>query len=115
MATHGNMETFDPERGDDWPMYTEWMEQYFAANAIESEAKKGAVLLTCIGPKAYGLLWNLLAPMKLSATKYTMLNKTMKEHLSLKPIVITECFKFHKRNQQDRESVAQYLAAKQNC
>ena len=47
MATHGNMETFDLERGDDWPMYTEWIEQYFATNAIESEAKKRAVLLTC--------------------------------------------------------------------
>ena len=70
MATHGNMETFDLERGNDWPMYTERMGQYFAANTIESEAKKRAVLLTCIGPKAYGLLRNLLAPTKPSATEY---------------------------------------------
>ena len=43
-----NMEPFDPERGDDWPMYTEWMEQYFVANGIEGEAKKRAVFLTVI-------------------------------------------------------------------
>ena len=84
-------------------------DEYFAANAIESETKKRAVLLTCIGPKAYGLLRNLLAPTKPSAIEYTMLIKTMKDHLSLKPIVIAECFKFYKRNQQDGEPVAQYL------
>ena len=35
----GSMEMFDPERGDDWPMYTERMEQYVAANGIDSELK----------------------------------------------------------------------------
>ena len=41
----GSMELFDQERGDDWPMYTERME-YFAANGIDSEARKKAVFLT---------------------------------------------------------------------
>lgn len=78
----GNMETFDPERGDDWPMYTEWMEQYFAANDIHSDARKRAVFLTVIGGKAYGLLQNLLSPTKPVDANYVTLIKTMKDHLS---------------------------------
>ena len=46
----GSMGMFDPERGDNWPMYTERMEHCFAANSIDSEAKKKAVFLTVIGP-----------------------------------------------------------------
>ena len=107
----GNMEMFDPERGDDWPMYTERMEQYFAANGIDSEARKKAVFLTVIGLKSYGLLRNLLAPTKPADTEYAALIKTMKDHLSPKPLVIAERFKFYKRTQHEGESVVQYLAA----
>ena len=38
-----------------------------------------------------------------------MLNQTMRDHLSPKPLVIAERFKFHKRNQHEGKSVAQYL------
>ena len=113
MAEHvfGNMEAFDPERGGDWPMYTERMEQYFVANGIDNDAKKKAVFLTVIGGKAYGLLRNLLSPTKPADADYATLIKTMKDHLSPKPLVIAERFKFHKRDQHEGESVSQYLAA----
>ena len=35
----------------------------------------------------------------------------MKDHLSPKPLIIAERFKFYKRNQHEGKSVAQYLAA----
>ena len=35
----------------------------------------------------------------------------MKDHLSPKPLIIVERYKFHKRTQHEGESVAQYLAA----
>ena len=78
MAEHvfGNMEAFDPERGGDWPMYTERMEQYFVANGIDNDAKKKAVFLTVIGGKAYGLLRNLLSPTKPADADYAILIKT---------------------------------------
>ena len=83
---------FDSKRGNDWLMYTEGMEQYFTANTIESKSKKRAVLLMFIGPNAYGLLWNLLAPRKPLDTEYAAQIKTMKDHahLSPKPIIIAE-------------------------
>ena len=113
MTEHafGNMEAFDPERGGDWQIYTKRMEQFFVANGIDSNAKKKAVFLTVIGGKAYVLLWNLLSPTKPVDADYTTLIKAMKDHLSPKPLVIAELFKFHKRDQHEGESVAQFLAA----
>ena len=48
------MDTFAPEGHVTIGLYTstEWMEQYFTANGIESEEKKIAVFLTVIGSKA---------------------------------------------------------------
>ena len=113
MAEHAfcNMEAFNPERGGDWQMYTEWMEQFFVANGIDSNAKKKAVFLIVIGGKAYGLLRNLMSPTKPADADYATLIKAMKDHLSPKPLVIAERFKFHKRDQHKGESVAQFLAA----
>ena len=86
MAEHvfGNMEAFDPERGGDWQMYIEWMEQFFVANGID---------------KVYGLLQNLLSSTKPVDADYATLIKAMKDHLSPKPLVIAERIKFHKRDQ----------------
>ena len=56
------MDTFAPEGHVTLGLYTntEWMEQYFAANGIESEEKKIAVFLTVIGSKAdyYKICWH---------------------------------------------------------
>ena len=80
--TVGQMEPFDHERGDDWPTYVKRLEQYFAANGMTEEKKMVAVLVTVMGAKAYGLMRNLLAPVKPADKKYTELIQVMKDHLS---------------------------------
>ena len=84
--------------------------KFFVANGITDDAKKVAILLTVIGRKAYALLRNLLAPAKPAEKSFDVLVKVMKDHLKPKPLVIAERFKFHRRNQHGRETVAQYLA-----
>lgn len=56
-ATHviGNLEPFRPERGDNRPMCTEWMEQYFATNGIQNKTKNRVIFLTLISSK----LWTI--------------------------------------------------------
>ena len=68
------------------------------------------MFLTVIGGRAYALLRNLLAPTKPADKSYGELVKVMKNHLKPTPPVIAERFKFHRRNQRDGETVAQYLA-----
>ena len=109
--TVGQMEQFDHESGDDWPTYVERLEQYLAANNVTEEKKKVAVLVTVMGAKAYSLLRNLVAPAKPADKKFSDLVQAMKDHLNPKPLVIAERFKFHKRDQKEGESIAQYTAA----
>ena len=110
MATLGTVEPFDPE-SDDWPTYSERLEQFFLANRITDYAgKRVAAFLTVIGPKAYTLLRNVLAPDKPATKTYAELVAALKAHLDPKPLVIAERFKFHRRSQKEGETVAQYLA-----
>ncbi len=97
------VEPFELE-SDDWVLYTEWLEQFFLANKITDNTKKVAVLLTAIGSKAYALLRNLLAPV---TKQYSALVEVMTSHMLC---VIAKRFKFHRRNQGEGETVAQYKA-----
>ena len=108
-VTLGQVEPFELEGGD-WNVYTERLDQYLVADGVADDAKKVAVFLTVIGGRAYTLLRNLLAPTKPADKSYSELVKVIKDHLNPKPPVIAERFKFHRRNQRDGETVAQYLA-----
>ena len=77
---------------------------------ISPVKKKVAVLLTVIGTKAYTLLRNIVAPDKPAAKEYDQLVEAFRAHLDSKPIIIAERFKFHRRNQREGESIAQYIA-----
>ena len=72
--------------------------------------KKVAVLLTVIGTKAYTLLRNIVAPDKPAAKEYDQLVEAFRAHLDPKSIIIAERFKFHRRNQREGKSIAQYIA-----
>ena len=68
------------------------------------------MLLTVISTKVYTLLRNILAPEKSATKDNSQLVEALRSHLDPKPIVIAEHFKFHRRNQREDESIAQYVA-----
>ncbi|PFX12147.1 Retrovirus-related Pol polyprotein from transposon 17.6 [Stylophora pistillata] len=104
----GKIEAFD-ETNDDWLAYVERVEQYFLANDIK-EDKQVAVMLSLMGNKTYGLLRNLSAPEKPSSLSFKTIVETLQKHLSPKPLLIAERFRFHKRNQLEGETVSTYIA-----
>ncbi|MCG8032935.1 MAG: DDE-type integrase/transposase/recombinase [Candidatus Thiodiazotropha taylori] len=104
----GKIEPYD-EGIEKWSSYQERLEEYFAVNEIANE-KKVSALLTLLGGKTYSLLRNLTAPDRPSTKSYDDLTALLKNHLSPKPLIIAERFRFHKRNQHDGETVTQYLA-----
>ena len=108
-VTLGQVELFELEGGD-WNVYTERLDQFLMANGVAEGAKKVAAFLRVIGGRVYAMLRNLLAPTKPVNKSYSELVKVMKDHLKPKPLVIAERFKFHQRDQQDGETVAQHLA-----
>ena len=108
MATIGQMGEFRPEE-ERISAYLERIQLFFVANSI-ADGKQVAVLLSVVGAKTYALLRDLLAPTKPQEKTFAELSTTLKSHYEPKPIVITERFHFHRRNQSSGESVAEYVA-----
>ena len=84
---------------EEWPSYRERLEHFFKANKVADEQKDA--FLTCIGKDTFGLLRALIAPAKLVDKTYDELTTALSSHLAPKPLVITERFRFHKREQKE--------------
>ena len=117
----GRLEEFDYTT-DDWTTYAERIEHYFKANDVAEDKKKDALLasiggktftlLASIGGKTFTLLRSLTAPGKPGDNN--MGNWwNLRKHLNPKPIVISERFRFFKRDQREGESIKQYAAVLQ--
>ncbi|XP_059413408.1 uncharacterized protein K02A2.6-like [Carassius carassius] len=107
-AIIGHVEAFEEAR-EQWSTYVERFGHFVEANDISNE-KKVSVFLSVMGAPTYGLLRSLIAPAKPGAMDYNDIVSTLQAHFTPKPIVIAERFRFHKRNQAEGESIAQYVA-----
>ena len=106
---HCRIDPFN-ENEEDWPSYSERLAQFLVVNGVEDE-RKTAALISLIGPKIYKLLKSLTAPDDPSTKAYADLVKLLADHLSPKPLVISQRFKLYKRDQKDNdESISEYLA-----
>ena len=97
------------EGEEDWSQYVERLGHFFGANGVSDASKKRSVLLSTIGPKAYQTLASLVAPETPGGKTYDELIKLMAEHLSPKPPVIVQRYRFHSRVRQQGESVSVYV------
>lgn len=68
------------------------------------------MFLSVMGPATYGLLRSLTAPDEPGTKTYEQTVEVLQVHFSPKSIVIAEGFRFHKRNQREGETIAQYIA-----
>ena len=108
MATLGKLDEFKQD-AEPFQAYLERVNIFFAANDI-AEDKKVPVFLSTIGGTTYGLLRNLVAPDTPMAKGLKELTDKLSEHFEPKPIIIAERFYFHKRNQLQTESTAEFIA-----
>lgn len=105
----GSVGPFD-ENVEQWSSYTERFGYFVLANEIEDE-KKVPTFLSVIGPKTFNLLRNLVQPATPGSKTFDEIVDTLTKHFSPKPLVIAERFRFHKRNQEEGESVTVFVAA----
>ena len=90
--------------------YIERFESFLEANSITDGAKIRAVFLALVGPVTYKLLRSL-AGNKPKEKSYEELKALLIEHLDPKPNIITQRYKFYKRERAATESVSEYVAA----
>jgi len=105
----GNIGPFD-ESVEQWTCYTERFDYFITANEI-ADAKLVPTFLTIMGPKTFNLLRNLLQPAKPGTKTYREIVDILSHHFSPKPLVIAERFRFHRRSQEESESVTMFVAA----
>ena len=107
-STFGHVEEFNPD-AESIAAYTERIDLYFVANDVP-EDKQVPVFLSMVGGKSYELLRNLCAPAKPQEKTYQQLKELLKGHFEPKPLVIAERYHFHRRDQAEGESIAEYVA-----
>ena len=98
--------------GEDWASYLERLQCYLLANGVEDD-KKRDTFLCCVGRETFGLLRALVAPAKLTEKTFQELTAALTAHLTPKPLVIAERFRFHKREQKEEEPIRVYAASLQ--
>ena len=125
MAKFGKIECFSGNK-EDWDVYTERLEVYFAANdlneiqlatdrsnaeAVKQRAdKRRAILLSVIGPATYTLLRNLVSPDKPTDKSFGELVSALKNHYQPTPSITVQRYKFHTRARQMNETVPEYVS-----
>ena len=93
-----------------WSSYSERLGYYFAANDVQDEDKKKAILLTVWGPSTFQLLKSLLWPGTPADKWYSKLVEVLGKHFNPAQSVIMQSFKFNTWARKESESVATYVA-----
>lgn len=114
MTMRGTIGSLNEFRiGNDWCVYEERMEQYFAANYVE-ENKKVPVLLTIIGEQAYEILRGLCDPQLPKLKTYTQLCTILRNQFSKKVSVFKERINFYEIKQAENESIKNFYVRLKN-
>ncbi|XP_070390945.1 uncharacterized protein [Dermacentor albipictus] len=96
-----------------WDEYVERLEMFCEANKIAKEEQKRAVLLSCCGKEAYGLIVTLVKPARPTTATYEEIKTAVRKHLHPRPSELYARFLFYKRNEAAKESVADDVTALQ--
>ena len=84
---HGNIGKFD-QAVENWESYLEWMEQYFVANDVMTNAKNRVILLSTCGLSTYSTIRSLAAPDKPTDLDYSTLMEVTKKHFTPSSIIM---------------------------
>ena len=101
----GRLDMYD--QVEDINNYIERLDLYFVANDIAA-SKKPAVLLSALGPTVYKTIKSLSEPTPVTGKSYEELCAMLVSHYGPKRLVISERFRFYKRDRKLGETVAQY-------
>lgn len=109
----GKPEDFHFEESEEsFESYQQRLEQYFAANGLDTkDGKTKAVFLTVVGKRSHSLLMDLCAPAKPSEKSYEELVGLLQKHYVPKTNFIAERCKFHGRSQKENETISEYIAS----
>ncbi|XP_060103361.1 uncharacterized protein LOC132577587, partial [Heteronotia binoei] len=104
-------EAFDHTNPEGWESYSERVDCYLRANRVTEDGMKRDVLLSVCGAATFEIAKGLSAPARLMEKMYTEVVRLLTGHFLPQPSRVARRFLFHKRDQAQGESAADYLAA----
>lgn len=114
MATTANFRSFDAQI-EEWELYKEQLEQFFAANKLDESLKK-AVLINHLCPGTYKLLRDLCTPHQPKDKTYDELCKLLSTHFTPPVVVHKERRQFFraKRHENGYETANEWIVRIKN-
>ena len=103
----GHIGHFD-DKNDDFESYSARFSYFIAANVITEKDKAKALFCTCIGPKTFKVLQDIVRPKDLKDVDYTDCVQLLKDYYRPVKNVIYESYLFNSRIQKESESVNQF-------
>ncbi|GBM36597.1 hypothetical protein AVEN_146518-1 [Araneus ventricosus] len=97
------MEPFNAEV-EAFTSYMDRLEMFFETNNVQDD-KKAPTMIMLLSAKTYSLLKNLVETEKPKGKSFQELIAILEKQLNPKPLVISERFRSHQRNQVAGESV----------
>ena len=95
---------------DSWTAYKQHFRHFSLANGVTKDGPKLHLFLTLVGTNTFQLLLNLTAPQELEEFSYSQVIEKLTAHYKPKLLKIAKRFHFYKRNQQQGEHLADYVA-----
>ncbi len=105
----GAINAFNPAK-EDWSSYNKRLEIWMLANKVEDRDVVNTFLAT-IGAEAFELIVSLVSPTEVTDISYAVLTQELQNYYKPSRNEIGERFTFSKRNQEDGESVSDYILA----
>lgn len=109
MALWNSFGEFVPGR-DCWQTYSERLKYCFVASKVADKEEKKAIFFTVCGAELYNLAASLCLPKATSEVDIETICTALSNHFNPKPSEIVETYKFHKRDQQEGETISDYVA-----
>lgn len=113
MATRfGDLCSFNVAAGK-WQVYEEQMQFFFMANELVDDKAKKAIFLSSCGTETYALLKSIATPENILDNSFTYEKAVslLRKHFCPHANIIIQRFQFYRRDQQEEESIPEYLAA----
>lgn len=96
-------------QADDWNVYEERLDQFFEVNDIP-EAKRTAVLISCVGSNTYKTLRDLCHPALPKNKEFEELCTLLRKQFSPQVAIFRERTQFYNARQNPGENVQQWYA-----
>ncbi|KAJ8978617.1 hypothetical protein NQ317_014545 [Molorchus minor] len=105
----GHLQEFDPANSD-WSVFKRRIDNYFVANNITDDKRKGAILLNVLNEEAYKLLYNLCLPEDPERKKYSELIPLLSEYFKPSLTVFAARYQFYTSRKTPSETAKEWSA-----